>query len=263
MPSRIIQRHREICQAGVGFTPAQLSAVSSWFRVAQGTITGSGYSSVPDILNAANPAVQATDALRPPAGTSANGLPIITNAAGVLNVPISAATNDATSFGFWAWLKRTTAAGAPAPMGCRAAGGGFSTNKAQMQGVAVADLGASVWDATNAERFGNVVGGYTLNTWVFATFEYDDTQGTEAGKFVLTLGGVPQTVTFSGAGTPAALRSGTGVVSILAPLANGTNPWVGQMGPNFGFFGSKMSGATTGLLTSAARTTLMNFEAPT
>lgn len=54
-----------------GSTPVTITsgAVTSWFRVAQGTITGSGYSSIPDML-AASPMTQSTNARRPPAGTS-------------------------------------------------------------------------------------------------------------------------------------------------------------------------------------------------
>jgi hypothetical protein len=54
-----------------------------------------------------------------------------------------------------------------------------------------------------------------------------------------------------------------GTATICGQQPNGTNAWVGDIGPNVYIFGSKMTGATQGLLTTAARTALLNFEAPT
>ncbi len=70
--------------------------------------------------------------------------------------------------------------------------------------------------------------------------------------------------TISGAATLGTLFAATGNIMI----GNGqdgaaSSPLNGLIGPNIYAFGSKMAGATTGLLTTAARTALMNFEAPT
>jgi hypothetical protein len=253
---------------GGGPDPSTISAVSSWFRVAQGTITGSGYSSIPDVLNPASPAVQSTDAQRPPAATSSNGLPILACVNDALSVPIIAARNNATTWGFWGWLRRTGVANV-GPFAVRALSGA-SVNRCDAQPqVAPGDASCFYWNAASTTaRTGMASSVYALNAWAFVTYEFEGAALTEPDQALITLNTNIQVSSFSNivgapGAMPASLANPTGTIAVCAQQLNGTNPWVGNFGPNFGFLASKMAGATQGLLTPAARLALMNFEAPT
>lgn len=241
------------------------SYASAWLRVADATITGSGVSSLPDLINT-NPAVQATDALRPPLGTSANGLPILSfTGAQHLALPTHASNANTQRRGVALWIKQAVS-GAYNPL----------------FGRVNPDAGTNVYDfvlsingnAFNVDIFKpswgrNAAAPATLDTnWHFVTFEYDGTAaGGEANICVLTIDGVPQTCAFvqtngAASGMPTTLTTPFGNCIVGSHTSTGPR-FNGSIGPNIFWFSAKMAGATLGLLTPAARAELMAFEAPT
>lgn len=237
-------------------------AVSSWFRLAHpnSIITGSGYSSVADVLNLSSPATQSTDARRPPPAVAANGLPIITVATAALVIPATTARFATAKWGMWMWLKRNTSADNICSAGTTP---GSSVNRLYTN-VVGSVFRAQVFNSDSSQsRLCDVASG-TINTWQFFTVEYNsDFAGDLA--MCMTVGGTPIVPTFSGAlgAIPSSLRSITGAASFAAFSSAAAFPFIGSMGGNWGFMNGSMAGVTTGLLTPAARTALMNFEAPT
>jgi len=247
------------------FKPNDVSAISAWLRVANATSGVNGISSVPDMLNA-NPAVQSVDARKPVIELSANGLPCMRFATNdVLRWPItaqSAATNYA-GWGFWfkpnaiadQYLIRT----------------GPGTNGANGRALALIMIGngcqpvASSTGGNSGVRTYVAPAAYTT-AWQFATVEYDKDGASDAARLVTTVNCV-QFLTGTVSGTQdisAGLFAATG--NTLIGNANdglASLPLNGLIGPNLYAFASKMAGAEFGLLTTAARTALMNFEKPT
>lgn len=260
--------------ASSSFSPAQISAVSSWFRVSRGTITGSGYSSIPDELNPSSPATQGTDADRPVAGTSANGLPILTCAASSMVVPLIAANNNVNTWGFWLWTRETSLASAVTwysvtnlgPPDASLKRGDVSADNPNGSGR----YGCNLRLSPSLARVANTANGtMVVNTWAFMTVEFDGSQATEAGRVTITKNGVPLSLTFSNSnGTPndmpTALQAATGNLVLFSTRSTPIlNPLVGNVGPNFGFFASKETGAAVGLLTTDSRNALMGYQVPT
>lgn len=250
------------------FNPAQLgSAISSWLRVAGAVVTGSGISSLPDVINV-NPAVQGTDALRPALGASANGLPLITGASGkVLTVPLIGANSDPVRWGIATHISTPLSVSARTLFGVRT-GNGASALRVNVKVDSDESLRCVVYlDETN-NRAGataaSQIGGSTVH---FITIEYDGDQATEATRLVISIDGVVKALTFAneaGAGTiPPTMVEATGSALIGAfNTAGGSAPFTGFIGPNIYFMNSKMAGATEGLLTAAARSALSLFERP-
>jgi hypothetical protein len=237
-------------------------AVTSWFRLAHPdtVITGSGYSSVRDVLNSASPATQSTDSRRPVPATSANGLPILSMTAQALVIPLTTARAGTLKWGFWGWLKRNTGADNICSFGTTP---GSNVNRLYSN-VVGAVFRAQVFNSDSSQSRNCDVSSGTINTWKFFTIEYNsDFAGDLA--MCMTVDGTPIVPTFSGVlgAVPSSLRAVTGNCSFGAFSATASFPFVGSMGGNWGFFGGSMAGVTTGLLTPAARTALMNFEAPT
>lgn len=250
-------------------------AVVSWLRVAQGTVTGSGYSSIPDLLDPSSPAVQSTDARRPTVATSANGLPILALASQGMSLPLTSVRNSTTQWGFGTWVKQNgTGSTTHVLVSIDSAGGaGASARKllAQPATAGLTNLNIFIFNSTStAARRAQITGVLTLNTWKFVTFEQNlGTGGNETTRSVITVNGVVQTLSFADAlGTPGSMPtsmpSPTGNIGLFCQnLSTGSNGFGGNIGPNVFIFGSAMDGATEGLLTPAARLSLMNFEAPT
>jgi hypothetical protein len=96
-----------------------------------------------------------------------------------------------------------------------------------------------------------------------------DTGEAETVRVVASRDGALQTCAYAdNNGTPGTFASSmqvpTGSMNLFAQNAStGGNGWVGDIGPNIYIFGSRMAGATEGLLTPAARALLTSFEAPT
>ena len=239
-------------------------AVSSWFSLAHpsSVITGSGYSSVHDILNPSSPLTQSTDGLRPPNATSANGLPIITAVADFMSLPIIAARANDTTWGFWAWLRQSATADNiqtfrtligsnvnRSQMFFRTSGTGFRVE------VFAAEATSRIMDAT----------GLTASQWNFFTVEFNGNRSGDARAIITVNGAVPSLTYGTGTGVsemPATLRTVSGTGSMFA-LGSGGPFFVGSWGTNFGFLGAAMTGASEGLLTQQARLALMNFQRPT
>lgn len=249
-------------------------ALSAWFSLtASGaTVTGSGYSSVPDRLDASNPAVQSTDARRPTNQTSNNGLPIMTwpgSGNQVLSASITSARNSSTHWGCAAWVRASTLAPATqAIVSILSTATGASADKC-IGYVASTTFGGNVYASNgNGRRAVSPAGSAVVSTWQFVTFEFDSTGATEAVRNAVTINGVAQTLTITsiGVGTvPTSLTTPTGNLLIGSGTNAASSSFVfsGSMGPNVYLFGSKMAGATEGLLTPAARVALMNYERPT
>ncbi len=237
-------------------------AVSSWFRLAHpnSIITGSGYSSVADVLNLSSPATQGTDARRPPPAVAANGLPIITVSASALVIPATTARFATAKWGMWMWLKRNTSADNICSAGTTP---GSSVNRLYTN-VVGAVFRAQVFNSDSSQSRNCDVSSGTINTWKFFTVEFNsDFAGDLA--MCMTVDGTPIVPTFSGVlgAVPSALRAITGNASFAAFSSAASFPFIGSMGGNWGFMNASMAGVTTGLLTPAARTALMNFERPT
>lgn len=229
----------------------QLGKIGYWLRLAQGTITSGGYSSVPDMLGA-SPAVAADAAHRPTAGASANGFPIATFSDHLLSVPLSAGNNGTTRWGFACWFKQTATATA-ALVGIETTAGA-STNKTIL--ILINSGLSARLDEMVTDRHAQT-DTLALNTWQFLTVEVDCSQGTEAGKVLMSLNGVLQTVSFSSdTAWPSSLANPTGTAFIGGRnIGFPSNPLIGSIGPNVYFL--------TAQLTAAERLILMNFEVPT
>lgn len=255
----------EVAAGGVSFLPSELSAVAAWLRFAQGTVTGSGYSSLPDVL-ASNPATQSTDSLRPPNSNSANGFPRGDfQAADYLSWPVASNNNQTAASGFAAWVEFDTL---PASVQCLFGSLNGATNRIEVCAFS-SNLFVNVFHSQFVARRGTASAVLATGTKVFVTWEFDGSGANDAAKCVLTLNGTAQTLAFtddSGApgAMPSALVATAGAHAIGARrVSDGLSPLDGKVGPNIYILGSKMTGATTGLLTTAARAALMNFEAPT
>jgi hypothetical protein len=249
---------------GGSFVPADLiGVVSSWFRVSRGTIEGSGYSVIPDQLDAANPATQATDARRPPAALSANGLPILQCLTAYMSAAITAARTNVTTWGYWGWLRPAATSDSPMTL---AIGGGANVNRTFLWfNTSAQRLQFRVFTATG-HRHAEVLG-LSADTWRFYTVEYNGNLVGDA-RCAITIDGVVQTPIFSSGGAgvtemPPTLMAVTGTISLFSAFAAAGPYFVGQHGPNFGYLAGAMAGATEGLLTPQARAQLRNFEAPT
>jgi hypothetical protein len=239
-------------------------AVSSWFSLAHPSsgITGAGYSSIADVLDASNPLVQATDNRRPPNATSANGLPIITCASSFMPVSITAARANVTTWGLWGWFKQATNADNTQSFHTSS---GTSVNR-HFLFFRSTGTGLRFQVFTNAtdSRICDA-NSLTAAQWNFLTVEFNGNLVGDA-RAIITANGTPASMSY-GTGTgvaamPATLLTGTGAGSMFALGTSGPF-FVGSMGPNFGFLGGAMAGATEGLLTQQARLALMNYQRPT
>ncbi len=248
--------------------------LSAWFSLTNSgaTVTGAGYSSVPDLLDASNPAVQATDARRPTNQTSSNGLPIMTwpgSGNQVLASPLTTARNGASQWGCAAWVRLADVAGSFRSVVTilNATGGGSADKVAAHASTTEYRLNAYSSD-TNGRRAESPALSAVAATWQFVTFEFDSTGANEAARSAISINGVAQTLDFSsiGVGTvPTALTVPTGnlLIGSGANAASSSLVFSGSMGPNLYLFGAKMAGAGVGLLTQQARLALMNYQRPT
>ncbi len=252
-----------------GFNPASLQGViTAWLRVQLATVTGSGISSLPDVLND-NPAVQGTDANRPALGTSANGFSLITAAANkVLAWPLVASNNATSQWGVATHIRTSLSAASRCVFGVRG-GNGANLNRSQIYVHPDESVHANFYlDDSNGRVGITTASDIGDNTVQFLTVEFDGTQATEAGKLTVTLDGVVKVLSFVnevGTGSmPSTLVAATGNAVIGAFNAAGSSqPFNGLIGPNLYILGGKMVGVTEGLLTANARTALSNFERPT
>ncbi len=241
---RVRGRKRWLGSRG-SFYPTQVSAVSAWLRLANATITGSGYSSVPDVLGATSPAAQGTDAQRPVNATSANGLPIANFTNDFLAWPLAAANNGSVKNGFACWCKSTLVglqnlfviwnAGA----GASAAKVDFFANGSSLSWFM--DVGGSASKAAYM----------TANVWHFVTVEYDGSQATDQLRCLVTVDGVVLATTNTTVPTSQPTPTGNAAIGGFG----NSQFWVGSLGPNFFELNRQ--------LTASERAALMAFEVPT
>ena len=246
------------------FSPVQLSAVSAWLRLNGATVTGSGYSSVPDVLGG-TAAVQTTDARRPVNGTSVNGLPIATFTDDVLQWTLDNARNNtspAAGLAFWIKCTPDVTVRRLASVRLPGASGGGSDNRVELCSDSNGARGffVDVYNSTVTARRGATAAALTAATWLFVTWEYDGSKATDALKCLLTINNVVQTLSFSDAAgapgaMPATLIQPTGELYFGAQTLVPANPFVGSIGPNIFALNRQLS--------SSERAQLMNFEAPT
>lgn len=248
------------------FLPSEVSAVAGWLRLAQGTVTGSGYSNVPDFLNGGNPATQSVDADRPPSALSANSLPImdLDGSTDFLSWPAAANNNQTVTAGFGFWFKPDVVTGTRGLI-TSIPGATNRVELLQLNG----DLVVDVYISQFVSRRGTKAGVFSAGTWYFITWEYNGGGATDADKCTLTINSVVQTLTFSdSSGTPGAMPAT--LVSTAGPhligcriAASHTGCFDGKFGPHIYSFGSAMIGVTQGLLVPAARGSLMAYDQPT
>jgi hypothetical protein len=242
---------------------------SAWLRVASATVTGSGVSSLPDLLNA-NPAVMATDSKRPPLGSSANGLPILTftNGSQMLQWPLNTSNNTRPALGFAFWYKPGSVSSFQLPFGITLEAGSAGHYKFMFPQATNALALKCFFSGTANGRGGQSSLALNVGQWYFVTGEYYSAGGAEALRHVLTIDGAVQSLTFSSdnSGGSGDLLSTSGNAIIGGSNTTGGLPCLvsgSALGPNIFAFNARMPGATEGLLTPAARAALMSFEAPT
>lgn len=262
----------------MSISPSLVPAVGCWLELANAstTITGGNYSSVHDVLNPTNPATQVTVGNRPGSATSANGLPIL-NFGGddFLIWPLNTANNSTTTTGWAGWVRPTVMPGTNKTIWAISdeTAGAASNKKFQFFVTASGRLNLSIYEPAGAGYQGRNAqtgnNGVILNTWQFITLEYNSAGATEADRTTITRNGVVMPLTFANIvppiGTITTLRSVTGN-SLLGSPANQAVPFQafqGHFGPNVYVFDSLMVGATSGLLTTEARSALMNYQVPT
>jgi hypothetical protein len=231
----------------VSALPSDVSAVSAWLRLALGTVTGSGYASIPDVLGATSPAVQGTDANRPVNGTSANGLPIMTFAnPQFLSWPLSAANNGTLKNGFACWCKSNLVSTAQNLFVIWTGGGGASANKVDFfTNATTLTYSCEAGGTASKSAF------MTANAWHFVTVEYDGGQATDAARCLVTVDGVALATTNTTIPASQAAPTGNAWIGGFSNIQT----WIGPVGPNFY--------ALNRQLTSGERSILMNFEQPT
>jgi hypothetical protein len=239
-------------------------AVSAILDFPRGTIVSGAYSSIPDAL-ASNPAAQSTPADRPTATNATNGVEIadFDGSTDFLSWPAASGNNATNYAGFAAWLMPDIVI---SQHGIFVALPG-ATNKLELSRNN-ADFLADVYASQFSSRRGTCSNVFSAGVWVFVTWEHDKDGANDAAKCTMTANAVVLTPTFSNSsGTPNAMP--TTLVSTVGPFLLGTRVaashtgcWDGKYGPAY-CLGSKMSAATQGLLTSTARTGLMNLRKPT
>jgi len=253
---------------GAPFVPTTdisgITAISAILDVATATLVSGDISSLPDLLNS-NPAVQTVSGRRPTLELSAgNGLPCMRFATNdALSWPITAQSAGGTSQAGWGlWVKFDTASGSRTLVNITNQTGGATGTKLRIRSNSLTMQATASPDGTATKTCAS--GNINDSAWHFYTIEYDSTAGTDAGKLVLTVDGV-SLGSISGAATLGTLFAATGNITIGngADDVSPSSALNGLIGPNIYAFASKTAGATTGLLSTAERLALMNFEKPT
>jgi hypothetical protein len=209
-----------------------------------------------------NPAVQSVNARKPVIETSF-GLPCLRFATNdVLRWPITA-QSAATSYAGWGmWFKQDVSSTVMRLIRVSTGTNGASGFGLNMTSSAGAYVGAYSADGASGNFSQLSVSGALDTSWVFITLEWSRDGTSTATRLTLTKNGE----VLSGAATGivnAALFAATG--NILIGNANdgvASGAVNGLIGPNIYAFGSKMAGATEGVLTPAARLSLMLYGNP-
>lgn len=245
------------------FAPTDISAVSAWLSVAAATSDVNGVSSVPDLINA-NPAVQSVDARKPVIETSF-GLPCMRFATNdVLSWPITPANGATQQWGVAFWMKPDALTGNQVLFITSAGTGGASAARLRLF-AQTAGMTCDIYASGLAGR--SMSAASSLSTaWQFVTLEYDSSRATEQEKATFTTNTTVRTRVFGNTGAGAAIGDLLTVTGnhLIGNANNGSAsiPFNGLIGPHIYAFGSKMAGATEGVLTQAARLSLMLYGNP-
>jgi hypothetical protein len=260
--------------SAASFNPISLGVVGAWWDVAEASDAGAGLAfTVPNQLTA-NHLTTSVDAHKPVLGVAANGVPIMTANVSNLACSLHAAINSPTTWGVAFHAKLTTLAAVTELLTV------IPPNASASKLLLTLNPGAAgvgynrcivFQDALNSRRFQTDAGVLLpLNTWVHITIELNlATGGAESTRGVMCVDGVPVAVLFSdGTGAPGslpvAMPTPTGSLSFLSRRSSdASNPFKGEIGRHIFIFSGAMPGATSGLLTSAARLSLSNFDRPT
>lgn len=252
------------------FSPAQISSVKRWYRLAASTPVSSEYETVTEVLGGT--AISQTDADRKPAAaTSANALPVATFDGTDVWVQTLESGNNATAKWWMAFRIKPADFGAGQQVYAAMTAAGASVQRMRMNlsnttGVPTISIFTSGFNG----RVYTAGTALTAAAWNHLYVQWDNTKTAECdtdgatsdAKLRLFLGTTALALTAADegtGGTPAALLSATGTVTLCAandadapvsPLRNG-----GQVGPNW-FFGEEP-------LTAAQLAALVLFEAPT
>lgn len=233
----ILERNRSlIITGGAPAIIPPASCVVGWQRVADATVTGSGVSSLPNVMGGAA-ATQSTDGNRPPVGAAGNGLPIMQfDGTKMLIHPLqSGVNNNAAYLGIALWLRVPLGTTTRSIYVIRSTAGGASAHRMQWQinsdETVLADFNL---DNSNARRI-RTNAAQALGPWEFWLLAH---QGSLAGdaRVIQFKNGAQPASTYSqvGAATemPETLVTPTGDAFIGASTVTLTAGLIGDIGPN-------------------------------
>lgn len=234
--------------------------VSADLRFTYGTVTGIGYSNVPDKLSG-NAAVQSVDARRPVNGLS-NGLPISTFTAAnnsSLSWPLNAGNNQTTQTGFACWVKQPVSGGPECLISIGTGTGGADHQKLVIELDTSQRVTIMLFASDAGGRFGQTANGtFIADTWFFLRWAYDSSQLTEALRSKLYINEVLQTQTFGDIGTggvPTTLQVATGnaIIGNSDDSGSSSQGFNGSIGAHFYCLAGDLSAADgAGLMTLQA-----------
>lgn len=212
-----------------------IAKVSKWlsFAHASTTITGSGYSSVADVLGG-NAATQSTDARRPAADT-ANGYPIATFSDDFLSLPLDASVNDNVKYGVAFWLKLANTTGSKVLTSIQT-GTGASADK-MLHFISGTAIQARAMNVDRRAQAG------TLDTgWHFVYLGIDSALGSEDAQVLMGIDAALQLVSFSSdTAWPSTLGTPTGTMFLGANSTAPGSPLVGSVGTDIWFLQSQLT----------------------
>lgn len=264
LPADILNRRQRIMAVDDRMTAlvSAQSKVVAELDLTTATITGAGYSSVPD-LRASNPAVQSVDARRPVNGTSGNGLAIATYATqSVLSWPLTANNYKTVKYSVAGWFKATSTTGNQSIFEVRAGTAGASTNSfsAILQS---GRMNLFAYMNANDGKQKQAGGGdaITAGTYFWLRWLYDSTGATDDLKIRLFKNGTEITasaVNLGAGATLGALQSGVTGNALIGGINNSASP----NQPLNGVLGTKLR-ILNDNLTAAEETVLMALDHPT
>lgn len=213
--------------------------MGAWYRFADGTVTGQGYSSVPDVLG--GPSLeQSVDARRPARVLSNNGLPCASFVDDVLAATLDPSSTALPSVaGVAAWIRFDDVAVAQHLLAIVAVAGGASLNRLRCYKIAD-DLAFDLYPPTlgaPARQLRSDLSRPVLakGVWTFCYWDFSADAGpSESDRARLWVNASPCTnCVLSGASTvPTVLAQPTGKLLLGARSTAPTNPFTGLVGPN-------------------------------
>ena len=248
------------------FNPTQLSSIAAWLRLQASSQSAGEWTNWVDVLNS-NP-MAFNVARRPAVAAAANGLPVatfLTNDIGVW--PIAASNNNRNTVGYFEWAKPVGVTGTQDLLSIWNGSGGSSDRQILSFFSGINWVVILQTDATHG-RQATVVSAASAGVWRCYGIEFDSS-GSGDACLTLSIDGVIQSPTMAaspnGDGPLGTLTAVTGNI-IVPNFQDGAaaSHLDGDLGPNLFALTSKMAGASTGqLLTAAARAAIAAFERPT